>query len=75
MVNDNLHYHVPHHVREANEAFGKFIGELACLSYEQLDLQIPGGRTMREVIEHVLESLDGYFENQVRNAKPPAATE
>lgn len=70
LVNDNPHFHVPHHVREANEAFGRFIGELACLTDEQLNQHVPGGRSIREVLEHVLGSLDGYFDGQAVAAKP-----
>ena len=73
LVNDNPHFHVPHHVREANEQFGKFIGELACMTDEQLDLRVPGGRSAREVVTHVLETLEGYFVEQVRQAEPPNA--
>jgi hypothetical protein len=71
LVNDNPHFHVAHHVREANEQFGKFIGELACMTDEQLDQCVPGGRSAREVVLHVLDSLEGYFADQVRRAEPP----
>ena len=71
LVNDNPHFHVPHHVREANVEFGRFIGELACLSDEQLDLSVPdGGRSIREVVEHVLGTLEGYFSDQIERAVP-----
>ncbi len=69
LVNDNPHFHVPHHVREANEQFGKFIGELACLTDEQLDQRVPGGRSIREVVTHVLDSLESYFVQEVRRAQ------
>ncbi len=70
LVNDNPHFHVPHHVRESSEQFGKFIGELACMTDEQLDQCVPGGRSAREVVLHVLETLETYFADQVRRAKP-----
>ena len=76
LVNDNPHFHVPHFVREANEAFGRFVGELACLTDEQLDMCVPdGGRSIREVATHVLGTLTGYVPDQVRRAtedEPPA---
>ncbi len=69
LTEDNPHFHVPHHVRQANEEFGRFVGELSCLTDEQLDLRLPGeGRTVREIAEHVLATLEGYFGEQVRNA-------
>lgn len=69
LTEDNPHFHVPHHVRQANEAFGEFVGELSCLTDEQLDLCLPGeGRTVREIVEHVLATLEGYFGEQVKNA-------
>jgi hypothetical protein len=68
---DNPHFHVPHYVREANEAFGRFIGELACLTDEQLDLRLPGdGRTIREIVQHTLGTLEGYLGDQIREAQP-----
>jgi hypothetical protein len=71
LVNDNPHFHVPHYVREANLEFGRFIGELACLTDEQLDLSAPdGGRSIREVVEHVLGSLEGYLPDQIKRAEP-----
>lgn len=68
LVNDNPHFHVPHHVREANEQFGRFIGELACMSDEQLDQRVPDGRSAREVAMHVLDSLESYFVQEIRRA-------
>jgi hypothetical protein len=71
LADDNPHFHVPHYVREANAEFGKFIGELACLSDEYLDVRPPeGGRTVREIVEHVLDTLEGYFAEQVEQATP-----
>jgi len=71
LVNDNPHFHVPHYVRQANEQFGRFVGELACLTDDQLDLSVPdGGRSIREVVEHVLGTLEGYVADQVRRAVP-----
>lgn len=70
LVNDNPHFHVPHHVREANEQFGRFVGELMCLTDEQLDQCVPGGRSAREVVIHVLDTLEGYFVSQVEQAQP-----
>ena len=71
LVNDNPHFHVPHYVREANLEFGRFIGELACLTDDQLDLSVPdGGRSIRQVVEHVLETLEGYFPDQIKRAGP-----
>ncbi len=67
---DNPHFHVSHFVRQANEEFGRFVGELACLDDEQLDLRPPGGdRTVREIVEHVLATLTGYFPDQVANIR------
>jgi hypothetical protein len=71
LTDDNPHFHVPHYVRQANEEFGRFVGELACLTDEQLDGCVPGGgRSVREVVEHTLATLEGYFANQVRRAQP-----
>jgi hypothetical protein len=71
LTDDNPHVHVPHYVRQANEEFGRFIGELACLSDEQLDLCMPdGGRSIREIVEHTLATLEGYFVDQIERAKP-----
>jgi hypothetical protein len=68
---DNPHFHVPHFVRQAHEELGKFVGELECLTDEQLDLYPPGGGfTIRETVEHVLGTLEGYFPSQVEQAKP-----
>lgn len=68
--NDNPHFHIPHFVRQANEEFGRFVGELACLSDEQLDLRPPNGdRTVREIVEHVLATLTDYFPNQIAQAR------
>jgi hypothetical protein len=72
LTEDNPHFHVPHYVRQANEEFGRFIGELACMSDEQLDLRLPGdGRSVREVVEHVLATLEGYFVAQIEGAERP----
>jgi arylsulfatase A-like enzyme len=72
LTDDNPHFHVPHHVRQANEAFGQFVGELACLTDDQLDLRLPGdGRTIREIVEHVLATLESYFADQLERTKPP----
>ena len=69
LTNDNPHFHVPHFVRQANEEFGKFIGELSALSDDDLDRRAsPDARTIREVAEHVLETLQGYFVQQVQGA-------
>ena len=68
LTDEDLHFHVPHFVRQANEEFGRFIGELACLTDEQLDLRIPDGdseRSIREIMEHVLETLATYIPEQV----------
>ena len=71
LTGDDPHFHVPHYVRQAHEEFGKFIGELACLSDEYLDVRPPdGGRTVRETVEHVLETLNNYVPMQVEQAKP-----
>ena len=70
LKDDNPHFHVPHFVRQANEEFGRFIGELACLNDEQLDLRPPNGdRTVREIVEHVLYTLTDYFPNQIAQAR------
>lgn len=69
LTDDDLHFHVPHYVREASEAFGAFIGELACMSDEYLDVRPPeGGRTVREIVEHVLDTLEGYVPEQIEQA-------
>jgi len=66
---DNPHFHVPHFVRQANEEFGRFVGELACLTDDQLDLEPPDGeRTVREVVEHVIGVLSGYVPEEVERA-------
>ena len=76
LVDDNPHFHVPHYVRQAQEEFGRFIGELACLSDEYLDVRPPeGGRTVREIVEHVLATMEGYFPEQVERARPIANAE
>jgi hypothetical protein len=70
LTGDNPHFHVPHFVRQAHEEFGRFVGELACLSDEYLDVRPPGGgRTVREVVEHVLGN--DYFPDQIEQATPP----
>jgi hypothetical protein len=70
LTDDNPHFHVPHYVRQANEAFGAFVGELACLSDEQLDLRLPGrSRSIREIVEHTLATLEGYFVDQLERAR------
>ena len=67
LTNDNPHFHVPHFVRQANEEFGKLIGELSALSDDDLDRRVPpDGRTIRELAEHVLGTLEGYFVQQVQ---------
>lgn len=72
LTDDNPHFHVPHYVRQANEEFGRLVGELACLTDEQLDAQLPGdGRSVREIVEHTLATLEGYFAEQIRRARPP----
>ena len=69
LTNDNPHFHVPHFVRQANEEFGKFVGELSALSDDDLDRRVPPhGRTIRELAEHVLGTLEGYFVQQVQGA-------
>jgi hypothetical protein len=72
LTDDNPHFHVPHFVRQANEEFGRYVGELACLTDEQLDLHLPGdGRSIREIVEHTLATLEGYFAEQLKGAKLP----
>jgi len=71
LVDDNPPFHVPHFVRQANEAFGHFVGELACLNDDQLDLRLPDdGRSIREIVEHVLETLTHYTPDQIARASP-----
>ena len=66
------HFHVPHFVRQAHEEFGRYVGELSCLSDEYLDMKPPGGgRTVRESVEHVLDTLKGHFADQIEKAKAP----
>ena len=72
LTDDDPHFHVPHFVRQAHEEFGRFVGELACLSDEYLDVRPPGGgRTVRESVEHVLDTLTTHFAQQIEQAKPP----
>jgi uncharacterized damage-inducible protein DinB len=69
LIGDDPHFHVPHYVRQANEAFGAFIGELACMGDEYLDARLPeGGRTVREIVVHVLDTLETYVPKQVEQA-------
>jgi hypothetical protein len=69
LIDDNPHFHVPHFVREANEEFGRFIGELSALSDDDLDRRLqPDGRTIRELAEHVLAGLEKYYVQQVQGA-------
>lgn len=69
---DDPHFHVPHFVRQAHEEFGRYIGELACLSDEYLDMTPPGGgRTVRESVQHVLGTLRDYFADEIEKAEPP----
>ncbi len=76
LINDNPHYHVPHFVRQANADFGQFVGELSCLADEQLDLRVPeSGRSIREIAEHVLGTLSGYFANQIAQAREIAESD
>jgi uncharacterized damage-inducible protein DinB len=73
LANDDPHFHVPHFIRQAHEEFGRFVGELACLSDEWLDVRPPeGGRTVRETVEHVLDTLDSYLGEQIEQARPPS---
>ena len=56
-------------MRQASEEFGRFVGELACLSDEYLDVRPgEGERTVRETVEHVLETLEGYLADQIERA-------
>lgn len=69
LAGDNPHFHVPHFVREASEEFGRFVGELACMSDSQLDDKPQEeGRTVREIAEHVLGNLSGYIPEQIVKA-------
>ena len=69
LTGDNPHFHVPHFIRQASEECGRLVGELACLTDDQLDLQIPdGGRTIREIVEHVIDSLEAYFPQQLADS-------
>jgi hypothetical protein len=71
LTDDNPHFHVPHFVRQANEEFGRYVGELACLTDEQLDMHLPGDeRSIREIVEHTLATLEGYFVDQIKGARP-----
>ena len=68
---DNPHFHVPHFVRQAHEELGRFVGELECMTDEQLDLRpANGGFSIREAAEHVAATLEGYFPSQIERAKP-----
>ena len=69
---DDPHFHVPHFVRQANEEFGRYIGELACLSDEYLDMRPPeDGRTVRESVQHVLDCLRDHFADEIEKARAP----
>ena len=69
LANDNPHFHVPHFVRQANEEFGRFVGELACLTDEQLALKPSAdSRSTRELVEHLLDSLNHYLPDQITQA-------
>lgn len=72
---DMTRCHLPNFIRQANEEFGKFIGELSCLDDAQLNAPIDeSGRTVREMVQHLTESLLDYFPVQVANAhQAPAA--
>jgi hypothetical protein len=77
LTDDDPHFHVSHFVRQANEEFGRFIGELACLTDDQLDLRIPDGeseRSIREIAEHVLDTLTTYVPEQVEAGCEQAGT-
>jgi hypothetical protein len=63
---DNPHFHVPHFIRQANEEFGRFVGELQTLTDDQLTLRPgKGQRSVLEVVEHVLGCLEGYFPQSI----------
>lgn len=63
---DNPHSHVPHFVRQASEECGRFVGELACLTDDQLDLPLPDGdRTIREIVQHMADTLETYSIEQL----------
>ena len=69
LTNDDPHFHVPHFVRQAHEELGRFMGELACLSDEYLDARpSEGDRTVRETVEHLLDTLEHYVPDQVERA-------
>ena len=69
LTGDDPHFHVPHFVRQAHEEFGKFIGELSALSDEDLKRSVPpDGRTIGEVAEHVLATLETYVVQQLQGA-------
>ncbi len=69
LTGDNPHFHIPHFVRQANEEFGKFMGELSALTDKDLERRIePDARTIREIAGHVLSTLEGYFIQQLRTA-------
>ncbi|MAE62284.1 MAG: hypothetical protein CMJ49_13125 [Planctomycetaceae bacterium] len=74
LINDNPHYYVPHFVRQANEEFGRFIGELSALSDDDLQRTVPpDGRTIAQIAEHVLATLDRYIVQQVKGAAHPTS--
>jgi hypothetical protein len=76
LTGDNPHVHVPHYIRQANEEFGRLVGELACLDDAQLDLRLPDeGRSIREIVEHTLSTLEGYVGKQLAGAVPPPETD
>ncbi len=61
LAQDNPHFHVPHFVRQASEECGRFVGELACLTDDQLDLPLPDGdRTIREIVQHMADTLETF---------------
>lgn len=70
LTKDDPHFHVAHFVRQANEEFGRFVGELSCLSDEYLDMRPPeGGRTVGENVEHLLSTMNHYFSEQFAPGK------
>ena len=65
--NDNPSWHVPHLVREASEQFGRFIGELACFTDDQLnDKFAEDGRSVADIAQHLTDTIGSHIPSQIQ---------